>query len=89
MQEYGGSLIMCMKNTEEGHLNEEEELPPDTKYFNNSNFEESTDKLFYDGDQEIKGEDDHLTSCNESVSDCDNLEQMELSELEELLDAGN
>ncbi len=38
------------------------------------------------GDPEMKDDSDHLSSCNDSLSDCEDVEQLELSELEELLD---
>lgn len=69
-------------NDEEEDSRMEENYPPSIS--NNdgaSGNEVGTDETI------LKNEDDPMSSSNET-SDCENREQLELSELEELLDAG-
>lgn len=81
---------MCVKDPQ-AVVNVEERastaVPKEIECQSIKNEPEDVNKTVVDG-AESKDDDDHLSSCNETISDCDNAEQLQLSELEELLDAG-
>ncbi|XP_065201300.1 microprocessor complex subunit DGCR8-like isoform X2 [Planococcus citri] len=89
-KEYGGGLIMCVKenNADDGSIS----VPSSSHcpFPANSNFHPEKDISIEKDEnfEDLKTKDeDELSLSNESVGDVENSEELELSELEELLDA--
>lgn len=88
-KEYGGGLIMCVKenNPDEGIIS----TPSSSScpFSANLSFHSIKDDEKGENEDDLKLKDDEeLSLSNESAGEAENSEQLELSELEELLDAG-